>query len=170
MEYIPKPLLCVLPGGLDTILTAPYSANITGAPQGCPGQDLSFDPKARWSLFPEISLNITDPLWSQKNLWFLNQILSSQRWRWNRLSFVNTEDRLWVVKHNWPYMGANCSIHREAQVPGGKHKSVKKGLWNKIMFCLEKEQNVWLNLWNTGMVCCFLWTSSLCVPVVKKII
>lgn len=116
----------------------------------------SFDPKARWSLFPEISLNITDPLWSQKNLWSLNQILSSQRWRWNRVSFVNTEDRLWVVKHNWPYMGANCSIHREAQIPGGKHKSVKKGLWNKIMFCLEKEQTVWLNLWNTVMVCYFL--------------
>lgn len=123
----------------------------------------SFVPTASWPSFPEISLNITDPLWSQKNLWSLNQISSSRRWSWNRVSFVNTEDRLWVVKHIWPYMGADCSIHREAQVPGGKRKSVKKGLWNKIIFYLETEQKVWLNLWNTGMVCYFLWTSKVYV-------
>lgn len=120
-------------------------------------------PSARWFVFPEISLNITDPLWPQKNLWSLNHILLSQRWRWNRVRFFGTEGRLWVVKHTWPYLVVDCSVHREAQVPGGKHKSVKKELWNKIMFCLETEQKLWLILWNTGMVCYFLWTSKVYV-------
>lgn len=166
VEYSPKPLLCVLPLGPDQ---HPYCATCYRHPWEAPGpprtrsllQALSPSPDSLFLLRPPWTLLV--PYELRKSLWSPNQILPSQRWRGNRMNFVNTEEKPWVIKHTWPYAGADCSIHREAEVPGGKHKIVKKGLWNKFMFYLETGQKVWLNFWSTGMVCFFLWTSEVFV-------
>lgn len=163
--------MCVATGSRSAFLLPHALQTSLGSPRAVQGKIsfLSFVPKPRRPLFSETSLNILVPYYLRKSPWSLNCILTSQRW--NRINFVNTEEKLWVIQRSWPYAGADWSISREVHVPGGKHKSVKKQLWNKIMFYLETGQKVWLNIWSIGMGLLFSLNQwSLCVPALEIVI
>lgn len=130
VEYTPKPLLCVSPLSQDQdryCLT--YCKHHWGAP-GLPRARshpwaLSPSPDKPFSLRPPRTLLV--PYNLKKSPWFLNQISPSKRWRWNRLNFVNTEEKPWVVNHTWPHVGADQSIHRETLSSKRKTWKCKKG-------------------------------------------